>query len=167
MTTTSTRRVLVALATAAALVPAAPALAQTAAPTPTASPTATPSPNATPSPTATPTATPTPVLNGLSVSRSLIDFGQIVDVTVNGTPGTQVGLFLGNFRAPQGRQIRTGTIGTDGSFTWTGLRPEDSSVFFVRVCRGRPRHPAGDRPCPSRRDDRHRAAHPWDLHLPW
>ena len=121
----STRRTLVALATAATFLPAAPALAQTATPAPSAS--------ATPTPAATPTAAPTPALTDLTVSRPVIDFGQTVDVTVNGAAGTQVGLFVGNFRAPQGRQIRTATIGADGRSTWTGLRPEDTSLFFVRA----------------------------------
>ena len=67
------------------------------------------------------------------MSRSVIDLGQTVDATVTGTPGTQVGLFLGNFRASQGRQIRTGTIGTGGSLTWAGLRPEDSVALSGRV----------------------------------
>lgn len=127
MSTPSARRTLVALAAAAALLPAAPALARSATPAPSAS--TAPAPSATPSPTAT----PTPVLTGLAVTRSLIDVGQTVDVTVNGSAGTSVSLFLGNFRAPQGREIRTGTIGSGGSLTWTGLRPEDSSVFFVGV----------------------------------
>ena len=121
----TTRRALVALAVAAVLVPAVPAVAQTATPAP--------SPSATPTPSGTPTAPVTPVLVRLSVSRSLIDLGQTVDATVTGTPGTQVGLFLGNFRASQGRQIRTGTIGAGGSLTWTGLRPEDSVALSVRV----------------------------------
>lgn len=129
MITAPTRRALLALATAAALVPAAPALAQTATPTPSAS--ATPAPSATP--TATPTPAPTQFLDGFSVSRPLIDVGETVDVTVRGAAGTEVSLFLGNFRAPEGTLIRTGVIGANGSFTWTGLRPGDSSVFFVRA----------------------------------
>ena len=102
-----------AAAIAATLVPAAPASAQTATPTPTVS--------------------PAPVIDRLSVSRSLIDLGQTVDATVTGAPGTEVALLLGNFRASQGRQIRTGTIGSDGSLTWTDLRPQDSVALFVRV----------------------------------
>ena len=118
MISTSTCRALVAAAIAATLIPAAPASAQTVTPTPTVS--------------------ATPVIERLSVSRSLIDLGQTVDATVTGTPGTEVALFLGNFRASQGRQIRTGTIGSDGSVTWTGLRPEDSVAFFVRVAGSTP-----------------------------
>lgn len=115
----TSRRALVALAAAAVLVPAVPASAQTATPAP--------------SPSATPAVPVTSVLDRLSVSRSLIDLGQTVDATVTGTPGTQVDLFLGNFRASQGRRIRTGTIGTGGSLTWTGLRPEDSVALSARV----------------------------------
>ena len=113
MIRTSTCRALVAAAIAATLVPGVPASAQVATPTPTVS--------------------PAPVIDGLSVSRSLIDLGQTVDATVTGAPGTQVALLLGNFRASQGRQIRTGTIGSDGSLTWTDLRPQDSVALFVRV----------------------------------
>ena len=105
MIRTSTCRALVAAAIAATLLPGTPASAQTA----------------------------TPVIDALSVSRSLIDLGQAVDATVTGAPGTEVALFLGNFRASQGRQIRTGTIGSDGSLTWTDLRPQDSVALFVRV----------------------------------
>lgn len=108
MTTTAVRRALVAVTAAAALLPTAPALAQTAAPTPSAG------------------------LTGFTVSRSLIDIGETVDVTVSGSAGTPVRLFLGNFRAPEGRQIRAGTIGSGGSLTWTGLRPEDSVLLFAR-----------------------------------
>jgi hypothetical protein len=120
--TVSTRRALVALATAAVLLPTAPALAQTATPTVPIGPT--------PTPTATPA--PSPSLTDLSVSRSVIDFGQTVDVTVRGTAGAAVDLLLGNARLPQFRVIRTATIGTNGSFTWTGLRPEDTSNLIAR-----------------------------------
>ena len=123
MIPTSTRRALLALATAAVLVPGTPALAQTAAPTPSAS--------ATPQPTASPTAAPQH-LDGFSVSRPVIDYGDTVDVTVRGSAGTQVDLFLTTPRTAEPRRTRTGTIGADGSLTWTGLRPEDNAAFFAR-----------------------------------
>lgn len=62
----------------------------------------------------------------------MIDVGQTVDVTVRGTAGAAVDLLLGNARLPQFRVIRTATIGTSGSFTWTGLRPEDTSNLIAR-----------------------------------
>ena len=126
MITISPRRALVALATAAALIPAAPALAQTATPTVTIGPT----PSATPTPTTPPAG---PALTGFEVSRPVIDFGQTVDATVRGTPGTVVELSLINPRTVTPRVIRTGTIGANGSFTWTGLRPEDTAGFSVRA----------------------------------
>ena len=123
----STCRALLALATAAALVPAAPAFAQTATPTVPIGP----APSA--SPTASPTPPPAQFLNGFGVSRPVIDFGQTVDVTVRGAAGTEVSLFLVSQRATEPRLIRTGVIGARGSFTWTDLRPEDSVAFFVRA----------------------------------
>ena len=127
MITTSTRRALVALATAAALIPAAPALAQTATPTPSA--TAAPSPSPTATPTATTTPTPAPIT--LNVNRTLIDYGQRVQVAVFGQVGATVQLF-GN-----GRQIRTGTVGQfEGGqvgIATFDLQPGDRTLFYALV----------------------------------
>ena len=108
-----------ALATAAALLPAAPVLAQTA--TPSATPTAAPT---TPAPTAE--------LTAFRASAPVIEYGDTVDVTVTGTPGLPISLLINNQRTPEPRVIRTATIGDNGGFTWTGLRPEDTTTFSVR-----------------------------------
>lgn len=111
-----------AVGVAAPLVPAAPASAQTATPTPAATFTVPP--------------IETQPVRRSTVSRSLIDLGETVDATVLGTPGTQVALFLGNVRAPRGRQIRTGTTGSDGTSTRAGLRPVDPASAPTTPSRG-------------------------------
>ena len=127
MITTSTRRAVVALATATALLPNAPALAQTVTPTPSA--TATPSASPTASPTATASPTPAPIT--INVDRTLIDYGQTINLNVFGQVGADVRLF-GN-----GRQIRTATVGQfeggqvgNASFT---LQPGDRTLFYALV----------------------------------
>ena len=118
MLTTSTRRALVALATATALLPAAPALAQTA----------TPAPSATPSPTTT----PAPTGPSINVDRTLVDYGQTIGLNVFGRVGATVQLF-GN-----GRQIRTATIGQfegdpQGGVASFTLQPGDRTLFYAVV----------------------------------
>lgn len=118
MISTSTRRTLVALATTAALLPAAPALAQTATPTPT--------------PAVAPTTSPTtPAVLGVTASANVIDFGRTVDVTVQGRPGQAVDLLIANRRLTVPRLIRTATLDADGSFSWTGLRPDERTTFIA------------------------------------
>ena len=118
MISTSTRRTLVALATTAALLPAAPALAQTATPTPT--------------PAVAPTTSPTtPAVLGVTASANVIDVGRTVDVTVQGRPGQAVDLLIANRRLTVPRLIRTATLDSGGSFTWTGLRPDERTTFIA------------------------------------
>ena len=119
MITTSARRALVALGATAALLPAAPALAQTATPTVPIGPT--------PSPTTTPA--PAPIT--INADRTLIDYGQTVQVRVFGQVGATVRLF-GN-----GRQIRTGTVGPfEGGqvgIATFNLQPGDRTLFYAFV----------------------------------
>ena len=135
MLPTSPRRALAALATAAAILPGAPALAQTATPTPSATATPSASPTASPpaSPTATPTVTssPTPAPISIDVDRTLVEYGQTVQLRVFGQVGATVRLF-GN-----GRQIRTATVGPfEGGQVGIAafdLRPGDRTLFSALV----------------------------------